>query len=349
MTTSKKRSNTKLPKLFAKLGLISLLLCVISNSYSQAPASDATTQTTAEPAPPTQAAVQERAKPNSEAEILTLLTHEVEAGEIHWLGTQQTFLALWQPDKTGAPFGATILLHGDGQTADWPNTVNALRNNLALHGWATLSISMPAADKPDIPARPEKLTPLAQDNADDTAAPAETTAPQAMPNDTAPMSQAEQVRNRIDAAIDFLKEKGQYNIVIIAHGSSGVLATQYIDEASGDAQKMNMKASNAKITRPIRALVLVAPRNQSSGHTDDITAFLADPGLPVLDIYYDNHLLDPLERKKRMNTARSRKFEHYYQIKLLRPTDTNSDHENRLTRRVRGFLNKHAKGVEVTR
>ena len=47
----------------------------------------------------------------------------------------------------------------------------------------------------------------------------------------------------------------------------------------------------------------------------------------------------------------SKKFAEYLGIKqeILKPDETEYGEDNRLTRRVRGFLNKYAKGVEIVR
>jgi dienelactone hydrolase len=93
--------------------------------------------------------------------------------------------------------GGVIILHGRGFHPDWSDVANPLRVGLAEQGWNTLSIQMPVLNKE---AKYYDYVEIL---------------PEAFP--------------RIDAAIDFLKEKENKKIVLIAHSCSAHMAMAWVD------------------------------------------------------------------------------------------------------------------------
>lgn len=234
-----------------------------------------------------------------------------------WLESQgEKFMALWEPDTSGSSFGAILLLHGEGQTADWPDTINPLRTTLMQFGWSTLSIELP-------------------DSVVETSA-----------NETRSAEDIEAIAQaRIQAAVNFLDSKGQFNLVLFGVGQNAKRGMSYLltQPAQPEATKETGTASQANTipTRgAFRALIMVNVRELTLN---------PDFRLPTLDLYYDEHFLDKTEVKERKLLAEKFQLPFYHQLRLLRPEAPAYGEENRLTRRVRGFLNKYAKGVEVKR
>jgi len=93
--------------------------------------------------------------------------------------------------------GSVIIMHGRGFHPDWSDVANPLRVGLAEQGWNTLSIQMPVLDKE---AKYYDYVEIL---------------PEAFP--------------RIDAAIDFLKEKENKKIVLIVHSCSAHMAMAWVD------------------------------------------------------------------------------------------------------------------------
>ncbi len=306
---------------------------------------------------------------DTEQQSLILLTQEIDEQNVTWLEAgNEKFMGLWQADTTGNPFGAILILHGEGQSVDEPHEINAMRNNLIHYGWATLSIHLPALARAKIPPRPEpkpKESKKPKDGPDESS----TQAPPDADADKTPENQGKATtkqqdamkadmagkkkdidpeavsRERLHAAIAFLKEQGQYNIVLVGHGVAATRALKYVDHLTGGRKSNGMKGG--KIQRPIRAAVLISARNLIPQTGEHIRQYYSDQSLPILDLYYGDHYLDEIEVSQRAKIARSKGMRHYYQLKVLKPSDSDNAHENRLTRRVRGFLNKHAKGVEI--
>ncbi|MFW2439128.1 MAG: DUF3530 family protein [Arenicellales bacterium] len=93
--------------------------------------------------------------------------------------------------------GAVIIMHGRGFHPDWGDVANPLRVGLAERGWNTFSIQMPVLEKE---AKYYDYVEIF---------------PEAFP--------------RIDAAIDFLKEKANKKIILIAHSCSVHMAMAWVD------------------------------------------------------------------------------------------------------------------------
>ena len=316
-----------------------------------------------------------------------LLKGEVDEEEIVWLDQQSQVLALWESETSGNPYGAVLILHDDGQHPDWPGTVHPLRTNLPQFGWTTLSVSMPDTANREVPARPAPTSVPESTNADSSTADNSTdeskaSADQVNAAETAKLMAADSevdkavanqenesnlnaakagvekktkqedpeqlAQKRIQMAMDYLNDKGQFNIVIIAFGSSAYRAASYIDAlmTGGTSSKRNLKVQG-KAQRPVRALVLVSARNSLEIAEGEIMDFLNDNSMPILDVYFGDHQLDPKESKERKLFAQKNNFEHYYQVRIEPPSTEVFDGETALSRRVRGFINKHARGVKV--
>ncbi len=93
--------------------------------------------------------------------------------------------------------GSVVIMHGRGFHPDWSDVANPLRVGLAERGWNTLSIQMPVLEKE---AKYYDYVEIF---------------PEAIP--------------RIDAAIDFLKEKTNKKIVLIAHSCSVHMTMAWVD------------------------------------------------------------------------------------------------------------------------
>ena len=327
------------------------------------------------------------------------MTSEFDKDSLRWIGSEtEKFPALWEPDTSGNPYGAVLFVHGEGQTPDWPHTVNRLRLHLPAYGWATLSVSVPDGLQPKAPERPtptpkpeaaESGTEGADGSADNqdpdaTAGPMSDDEKEQKAKEDAAATEAlnseESTSNggseanqngdmkkqpgselppevvstkRLEAAIEFLNQQGQFNIVIVGHGLGAARSTIFISLLTKE-NNSPMGAGNIKngvkaaIDRPVRALILIGARNYIEETGENLTNYFTDPGLPILDIYFNDHYLDRHDHKERAIAAKRKNLDKYFQLKLLRPTTKIFEDENRLTRRIRGFLNTHAKGVEIT-
>ncbi len=125
------------------------------------------------------------------------LVKSMDTNEIKWLRTpNEKFIALYNDDFTGTLQGGVILLHGMGGHPDWPDVISPLRQSLPRHGWATLSIQLPAFE------RGAQISDYGGTIAD--------------------------VSLRIEAAIKEFRENGIGNIVLLGHGLGAVMGASHL-------------------------------------------------------------------------------------------------------------------------
>jgi len=352
--------------------LVLAILCATQNTPLLAQSSAADDPSVGAAVPPQTAQVGTA----TEATRNTLLEAELnDEGIVTLTADGKAFLGLWQTDLSGNPFGAIVIFHGEGQNIDWPESVSVLRNSLAQFGWATLSISLPNPQTPHPPPRPYAAQITALDPEEPSEAPPMTAANASSTNEEKPVGDDAEnpipalskthslddveiiVQARAKAAMAFLKSKGQYNIVFAGHGLGAARASRYLDSLSNSStttprnNNRGPKKTQAIIQRPVRALIWVNARNTipNSPSTADavITDWLNDTGLPVLDVYFNTHYLDDIEARVRAKNTKLKRLMHYSQVKMITPKHQTGDDGNVLSKRVRGFLNKYAKGVEI--
>lgn len=118
----------------------------------------------------------------------------------------QSFLSLYTEPTTTKSKGAIILIHGIGVHPAWSDVIEPLRTQLPDSGWHTLSLQMP----------------ILSGQVEDT--------------DYPPLFT--EVPSRIQAGVEFLKNKGINDIVIAGHSLGNVMASYYLVTNKDPAVKM---------------------------------------------------------------------------------------------------------------
>jgi len=106
------------------------------------------------------------------------------------------FLTIYMESDTQAALGTVIIMHGRGYHPNWPELVYPLRTGLTEHGWNTLSIQMPVLDNES--SFYDYLNIL------------------------------DEAHPRINAAMDFLKQKNEKKIILMAHSCSVHMAIDWL-------------------------------------------------------------------------------------------------------------------------
>ncbi len=269
------------------------------------------------------------------------------------------FAVLWQNARGGRTLGAVLFVHGAGQTPDWPGTIDLLRTTLPDFGWATLSVSMPDPLPSEIPGRTTPI-PISKEELEnqpetkqvetkdkpEAATPTPKSTP--MPIKTPRPDIESQAFLRIDTAVKYLHQKGQFNVIIAGEGLGAARISKFVDKKLGNTLKKDVgKVVDSVNTRMVRTMILINARNQIPGETETLPNFLNYLSLPILDIYTHSHYLDQYEPKDRMARAKKNQLENYVQIPMRASDAAAFNKETLLIRRIRGFLEKHAKGVEL--
>lgn len=142
------------------------------------------------------------------------------------------------------------------------------------------------------------------------------------------------VQDEIRAGIASLNARGVFNIAILGEGEGALHALRYI--ASLPPRKQG------EITQ-IRALVMI---NADNGQGESDIGALGSIGLPILDAWLANDLDEQQQARERKRLA-STSATYYQQARLPYTTYQSSRGENRVTKRIRGWLDKNVAGFMV--
>lgn len=256
------------------------------------------------------------------------------------------FQARFIADLSGLPRGAVIVLHNSGQHPSWPFTVAALLDDLPLHGWSTLSIELPApAQDADAAPSGTAAAPAATPGAPAPATPAATTpAAAGTPNtataapDSAAVNPASaagieaRALARIAAALKFLADRRERNVVLVGFGSGATRAAEAVRRMVADPAIQK--------TDPIATLVLVAPDNTVHGLELDLPKMLPATELPTLDIVLSSDPQALAEAELRRRAVLHQRQRIYRRLELPPIAPAENAQQALMVRRVRAWLQR---------
>ena len=296
----------------------------------------------------------ESTKPDREKEISTLIEKSFRGGEAVWLGdVDDASLALYKENTWKDTQGAILLLHDLGANADWPQLINPLRLAFPKKGWHTLSLQLPMVT-PDV----EKKVYLGQ---------------------------FDEAVARVGTGIEFLKQKNISNIVIVGHGFgsaigifylsqnpkssvSAMVAISLVGENTLNISKAD-KESEESITDPVdpdpgaqkqplekqaEKPVTEPPANAKELAEPplpdrSIMAEMEKIKIPFLDIYGQLDHQDVIrEAESRLELMQKADNPAFFQWKIEGADHYFRGAEKLMIKRLRGWLKKHAEGMEVT-
>lgn len=266
--------------------------------------------------------------PAYEQELGRSLENGLKSGEALWLdGDQGKFFAVYNPDQSGQPKGGVVILHDANSHPDKPEVIQPLRRDLPEHGWATLSIQLP------------QLASISDY-----------------------IDKQDAINKRIGSAIQYLQSAGLNNIALLGHGTGAMAATSFLASQNSSSIQAFVAVS----------LGVIEIKDQTESLSDQ----LAKITLPILDIYGSNDLdhvtttaksralaakissnsatrSNRLEAFKRSAMAKSsaQRSQGYISYRQIQVEGANHDFVAApflLTKRIIGWLERHAKGVAVS-
>lgn len=179
---------------------------------------------------------------SQEIQLANDIRQQLRSGEIVELQAEgRIFIGIFQPSTLVNTHGAVIILHDVHQNPDSPAVIRPLRNRLAEHGWATLSLQMPVANA----------------DGNGTVFP---TLNQAYPG------LAQSSMARINAGVAFLEQKNIRNLALVGHGLGANLAASYLA---------------GQPARTFQSLVTISLDNLSIDGFDEVLAQLDLPVLDI--------------------------------------------------------------------
>lgn len=250
----------------------------------------------------------QRRLPQSEQQML-------QAGE-------ESFLALWRPASSPQPKGVIILLPGAGESADWPQVLQPLRNKFPGIGWSSLSLSLPdgSATAAEAPPTPGAKPSIEEDSSAETAEPGNA-APAA---DSQASDPAERIFARMQAAIAFAEQQEAKDIVLLGHGEGAYWAALFIKE---------QQPTTARYLASISAQL-------PAGQKPALDELLPGLELPVGDFFYKDQQGERSAAALRLQASKRLGRQHYSQVALQALPADRSIEQEQLYRRVRGWLEK---------
>ena len=296
--------------------------------------------------------------PDEKSHMQTLAKHLPEDGLVWVEHYPEPFLAYWQPDRSGIPKGALLILHAEGANPVWQNTTRPLHESLPDYGWATFAIALPNHDAKPIPKRsiPVKTAVVKIDESD-AAVEADQPSEESENDDQIAVSvppETEAIDNtppaldvidgRLESALRFLHDQGQFNIVIMGSGVNAVIAQQFSTRITPKIENANLQG---QLEKPIRAMVLVNSKNKLPTAAEEFVEWFSDAELPVLDVFFEHDPRNQHYAKQRKRLAKQKNLQAYQQVALKEISSEHVWRENKLSRRIRSFLEKNASGVEV--
>ena len=325
------------------LALLSAATTALSVSATDEPA----TQETA-PAPAT---IQRPPLPSRSDTMAADLLRQLPSAEfVNLTAGSDDFVALWRPANIGAAKGVIILLPGEGESADWPRGIGPLRRGLPDYGWHTLSLSLPDSPSAISDAAPEEpAEPPIDQTENDAEPPLEDEPPSEagyLPEETAAKpdeppievteadepiepavaqpNQAEQITERIEAALAFARSKQPAAIVLLGQGTGSYWAARYLQQLA---------------PADVRHLLMIQPR-QPDVQDEPLTQLVATLKLATGDIYYRNSVSQRSAARERLNASRRNSHPAYMQVGLQPLNGDLKTEQEQLLRRVRGWLDK---------
>lgn len=258
------------------------------------------------------------------------------------------FLALWLPANVGEANGAVILLPGDDESADWPQSIGPLRRKLPDNGWHSLSLTLPDPQDDLPPIRvPGEETPSTAPGTEADAAPSNgetptpsteeaTAAMPAAPEETAlakaeaqRTAHAQRVLARIAAGIAFAEQRQAKVVVLLGHGTGAYWAARYLAEHKPDG---------------VQHLLLVAAE-RPMGFAPELDELIPGLQLPTGDFYYKDKAGDRAAALLRKQAGKRQKHPAYAQVGMKALPDNAEVEQEQLYRRIRGWLDTQLKSA----
>ena len=145
----------------------------------------------------------------------------------------------------------------------------------------------------------------------------------------------------IDAAVLYLNQQGVFNIAILGEGVGAAQALHY-------AANLPPINPEQELNYQIRALLMINANNRIPNSDINILKQLSTITLPVLDAYSSSDYFEQQLAKDRKRSAnRLMKGKKYQQIRLPQTNGSKQGLDNRISKRIRGWLDNNVAGFMV--
>lgn len=313
----------------------SVLIVAVLGAVLTLAAEAATTASSPTPAPTTvtaeaQAAAANAVLPTQSAVKLPqdLLSRLDARTQVIDLGSgDSAFQALFIAAQGKQQQGALIVLSDRGQHPDWPGPMKTLRQGLPAHGWATLAMALPSPTA--LPQAVDTAIPVsspspASNNAAAVNATSTTTPAPAVSQALAEKNQIlSQTQARLTAGLDYLKQQGHSNTVVLALGDGAQFAALALKNQSEGVAS---------------AFIALAPWSLLKDDQTEIAQTFTDLPMAVLEVL-PSQWPEPRQQERKL-LAEKKQHRQYTQLRL-QDSALDLNHSQQLQTRIRGWLTRH--------
>lgn len=297
---------------------------------------------------------------NAKHNMEVLASKLSDKGATQWITSEEeTFLAIWHADRSGNAKGAILIIHAEGEHPAWPQTTKPLHDSLPDYGWATMAVHLaPPAPVPrpkrELPPKTVQIVAAQDETAPENDAEPDTSKTPKADTQVPPQMASKELSSpeieaateqRLVAALKFLHDKGQFNIVIMGSGVGAIRTHRFIKSIT---PVVTNKRLRERLEKPIRASIIFNARNRLPTE-DTYTDWFFDPEIPVLDIYTTHDLRNKKEAQARKILGKQKKAYKHSQFTITEITHEKFWRENQLSRRVRSFLDAYLQGIEINK
>lgn len=155
----------------------------------------------------------------------------------------------------------------------------------------------------------------------------------------------QEIQKRIQAAINYLNKAGQFNLVLVGHGSAAIHAATYIATMPRPSEPGRFAA--------IQAGVFMNANNTQYGTTQNLPDQVNKLNMPVLDIIDQKNegiKRQAVTRLKNIPRLKRKTYQHVVMptTRSFDPNRTATGHNSdRMAKRIRGWIEKKVSGQEM--
>ncbi len=299
------------------------------------------------------------ARNNSETEK-TLLA-EAMGDQSQWLDTRYgKILTFYNPTQAKTTKGALLLLHAAEDPMTWPPELETLRRRLPTYGWETMAVSLPPKNPENIPQREsssssapnQESTSSNESQSDSNSSESAISSSETSSNEQsaassqsaseAPASREELIKAYLLAAIAFLNQQGQYNLVVLVDNSSLFWSMKLLSP-----QIKTNQQDPKTVDGPLQALIVINLQPQEPLTKRELESSFNQPQLPVLDLFFAPESEEQIDERELHKAVAMRNKLSVYQQLLIEPLPASLEKNNNfLLQRIRGFMHNNAQGTE---
>jgi hypothetical protein len=252
-----------------------------------------------------------RNHPNTQIKTSVTQLAETLFEEALWLEIPNgKVMALFRPNFSTKTKGGVVILTSLSPSQPQPPSLHSLQKNLPYHGWETLLVDTTAISSTSVSAEP---------------------------------STDAHLLNILKSSLSFMSNKKNFNLVVMMDNSIAPELMTHLGTSIGKKNK------NGKLDGIVQMVVMINTQNNHQLSYPQLKTLFQQQDLPFIDVFFlDHKAAPPNQAKHHKAIANNQQKKNYYQIfSPTVPAPVAADTYNHFVNRIRGILDRIAKGVEL--